>query len=81
MTGALCSARLRNGDPCRSVATHSEFCAYHAALADELGYDGVLKGDQVKRRNARQREPVVAESEPLELTSRLQDHRRRCGRH
>jgi predicted ATPase/class 3 adenylate cyclase len=36
MTGALCSARLRNGDPCRSVATRNEFCAYHAAVADEL---------------------------------------------
>src|SRR4249919_3007562 len=36
MTGALCSARLRNGDPCRSIATRNEFCAYHAAVADEL---------------------------------------------
>ena len=67
MTGALCSAKLRNGDPCRSVATHDEFCAYHAALADELGHDVVANGDQTKKRNARQREPVIAESEPLEL--------------
>jgi hypothetical protein len=67
MTGALCSARLRNGDPCRSVATHGEFCAYHAALADELGQDVIANGDQTKKRNARHRVPVIAESEPLEL--------------
>ena len=29
--------------------------------------DVVANGDQMKRRNARQREPVIAESEPLEL--------------
>ena len=68
MTGALCSARLRNGEPCCSVATHDGFCAYHAALADELGADVVANGDQTKKRNARQRVPVIAESEPLELT-------------
>ena len=67
MTGALCSAKLRNGDPCRSVATHDEFCAYHAALADKLGDDVIANGDQTKKRNTRQREPVIAESEPLEL--------------
>ena len=70
MIGALCSAKLRDGDPCRSVATHDEFCAYHAALAAELGWDTVANGDQTKKRNARQREPVIAESEPLELPSR-----------
>ena len=70
MIGALCSARLRNGDSCRSVATHDEFCAYHAALADDLGSEVVANGDQLKRRNARQREPVIAESEPFELPSR-----------
>ena len=70
MTGALCSAKLRNGDPCRSVATQGEFCGYHRALAEELGYDLVANGGQTKRRNARQREPVTAESEPLELLSR-----------
>jgi hypothetical protein len=69
MTGALCSARLRNGDPCRSVASHDEFCAYHSALADELGHAVVSNGDQTKKRNARRREPVIAESEPLELNS------------
>ena len=67
MTGALCSAKLRNGDPCRSVATHDEFCAYHAALADELGYDVIASGDNTKKRNAHQREPVIVESEPFEL--------------
>ena len=35
MTGVLCSAKLRSGDPCRSVATDAEFCAYHAALERE----------------------------------------------
>ena len=30
-----------------------------------------MNGDQVKRRNARQRVPVVAESEPLELSAAL----------
>ena len=69
VSAALCSAKLRDGDPCRSVATHDEFCAYHAALADELGHDVVANGDQLKRRNARQREPVIAESEPIELNS------------
>ena len=67
VSAALCSAKLRDGTPCRSVATHTEFCAYHAALADELGLDVVTNGDQAKKRNARQREPVIAESEPLEL--------------
>lgn len=70
-TGALCSAKLRSGDPCRSVATINEFCAYHAALADQLGSDVVTNGDQLKRRNAWQREPVIAESEPLELPTRM----------
>ena len=70
MPGAPCSARLRNGDPCRSVATHDGFCAYHAALAEELGHDLVANGDQTKKRNARQRKPVIAESEPLELNQR-----------
>lgn len=70
MSGAVCSARLRNGDQCRSVATNDEFCAYHAALAAELGWDSVAIGGQTKRRKARQREPVIAESEPLELPSR-----------
>ena len=69
MIGALCSARLRNGEACRSVATHDEFCAYHAALAEELGNAIVVNGDHTKRRNARQRLPVIAESEPFELNA------------
>ena len=64
MTGALCSAKLRNGDLCRSVATHGEFCRYHAVLAEELGVDVVANGDQVKKRNARQRVPVIACPQP-----------------
>jgi len=67
MSAALCVAKLRNGDPCRSVATHNEFCAYHAALADALGNEVIANRGQTKQRNARQREPVIAESEPLAL--------------
>ncbi len=69
MTGATCVAKLRDASPCRSVATDGEFCAYHAALADHLGPQAVMNGDQLKQRNARQRMPVVAESEPLELNT------------
>jgi hypothetical protein len=64
-----CSAKLRNGDPCRSVATDREFCAYHAALAAQLGAEEVSNGNHIKRRNARERLPVLAESEPLELNT------------
>ena len=64
-----CAAKLRSGDLCQSVATTGEFCAYHAAMAAELGSETVATGQQTKRRNARQRVPVVAESEPLVLTS------------
>ena len=66
---ALCSAKLPDGSPCRSVATDGKFCAYHAAMADQLGPQTVVNGDQQKRRNARQRVPVIAESEPLELNA------------
>jgi len=71
MTGAAspCAARLRNGDPCRSASTHGGFCAYHAAMAAELGSETVTNGDQTKLRSARQRVPVIAESEPLVLNS------------
>ena len=71
MTGATCAAKLRDASPCRSAATDGEFCAYHAAMADQLGSETVVNGDQVKRRNARQRAPVIAESEPLELSAAL----------
>ena len=37
-------------------------------MAEELGYDFVANGGQTKRQSARQREPVIAESEPLELS-------------
>jgi hypothetical protein len=37
-------------------------------MADQLGQDVIMNGDQTKRRNARHRPLVVAESEPLELT-------------
>jgi hypothetical protein len=67
VSAALGSAKLRDGSPCRSVATHDEFRAYHAALADELGSDVVANCDHTKTRNARQRLPVIGESEPLEL--------------
>ena len=54
MTGALCSAKLRNSDPSRSVATDGEFSAYHAAPAAELGPQGVANGSHAWTRNARQ---------------------------
>ena len=69
VSAALCSAKLRDGSPCRSVATDGKFCAYHAAMADQLGPEPVVNGGQVKQRNARQRVPIVAESEPLELSA------------
>ena len=59
-------AKLRNGSPCRSAATDGQFCAYHAALADHLGNDAVANGDHTKQRNPRQRERVLAETEPLQ---------------
>ena len=59
-------AKLRSGSPCRSAATDGQFCAYHAALADHLGNDAVANGDHTKQRNPRQRERVLAETEPLQ---------------
>jgi hypothetical protein len=69
MTGAICAAQLRDGTQCRSVATDGQFCAHHAALAAEVGTDAVSNGSHTKRRNARERVPVLAESEPFELKS------------
>lgn len=71
MTGdpSLCMAKLRDGNRCRSVATEGELCTHHARLAVELGQDAVADGGYSKRRNARSRVPVVAESEPFELSS------------
>ena len=46
-----------------------DLCVHHAGLAGELGRQTVVNGDHTKKRSARQRIPVVAENEPLELTS------------
>ncbi len=70
VSAALCSARLRDGSQCRSVATTHDLCAHHAELAEELGREAVVNGDHAKRRNARERSPAVAESMPLERTMR-----------
>ena len=67
----LCSARLRDGSSCRSVPTRGDLCEHHARLADELGRDTVVNGDYSKKRNARQRTPVDAETEPLKLRSHV----------
>ena len=45
-----------------------------------LGSDSVETGHQTKRRNARQRDPVIAESEPLVLTRHRQALRQASGR-
>ncbi len=67
---ALCSAKLRDGSLCRSVATIDDLCAHHSQLAEELGRETIVDGGHAKRRNARARLPVIAESEQLELTAR-----------
>ena len=67
VTAVICRAKLRDGSSCQSVATNVDLCAYHAQLALEVGRDRALDGDHRKRRDARQRLPVIAESEPLEL--------------
>jgi hypothetical protein len=51
------------------VSAASDLCEYHARLAEEFGREAVTNGDHAKRRNARQRIPVVAESKPLDPTS------------
>ncbi len=65
----LCAARLRDGSSCRSVPAHGDLCEHHTRLAAKLGRDTVVNGEHTKKRRARQRLPVVAESEPLELTA------------
>ena len=50
-----------------------DLCEHHARLAAELGRETVLNGDHAKKRSARQRIPVDAESEPLELRSHASD--------
>ena len=47
-----------------------DLCEHHARLAEELGRETVVNGSHTKRRSARERVPVAAETEPLELTSR-----------
>jgi hypothetical protein len=51
------------------VSAAGDLCEHHARLAADLGRETVVNGEQAKRRSARQRIPVVAETEPLELTS------------
>jgi hypothetical protein len=70
VSAALCSAKLRDGSQCRLVATVGDLCAHHSQLAEELGGESVVNGDHTKRRNARERVPVIAESEPFELAAR-----------
>jgi hypothetical protein len=48
-----------------------DLCEHHARLAADLGRETVVNGDHAKRRDARKRIPVVAETQPLELTSRV----------
>ena len=48
-----CSAVLRSGAPCRSVATSgAEFCSPHLALAAEFGEDALRRGDYPRRRRS-----------------------------
>ena len=69
-SAVLCSAKLRDGSPCRSVATAGDLCTHHSQVADDLGRETVVNGDHAKKRNARERAPVLAQSQPLELTTR-----------
>jgi hypothetical protein len=52
------------------VPTSDDLCEHHARLAQEFGRNTVVNGSHTKRRNARDRIPVVAETEPLELDSK-----------
>ena len=51
------------------MPARGDLCEHHAQLAAELGRDTVVNGDHTKTRSARQRVPVIAEAEPIELTS------------
>jgi hypothetical protein len=68
--GPPCAAKLRDGSRCGSVATSGDLCAYHSRLAAELGQDAAVNGRHAKKRSARQRLPVSAESAPIELAAR-----------
>jgi hypothetical protein len=67
----VCAAKLRDGSGCRSIAVERDLCEHHARVAAELGRETVVDGSHAKKRRARQRIPVIAESEPLELTSQV----------
>jgi hypothetical protein len=51
------------------VPIAGDLCAHHAGLAETLGREAVLNGVYAKRQNARDRAPVVSETEPLEPAS------------
>jgi hypothetical protein len=51
------------------VSAAGDLCEHHSRLAEELGRETVVSGNNTKNRSARQRTPVTAETEPLELTS------------
>ena len=53
------------------MSATGDLCEHHARLAEELGRETVVNGSHPKRRSARQRIPVVAETEPLELTTHV----------
>src|SRR4051794_1174170 len=66
-SAASCVGELRDGSACRSAATDGSYCAFHARVSDQLGS---VDAPPVKRRNARERIPVVVESDALELVTR-----------
>src|SRR3954447_18984411 len=66
-TTASCVGKLRDGSGCRSVATDGGYCAFHARVSDELGSADAIP---LKRRNARERIPILVESDALELVPR-----------
>lgn len=68
-TTPLCAAKLRDGNTCHSAQAVGDLCEHHARLAAGIGRETVVKGDHAKKRNARERIPIPAESEPVEFTS------------
>ena len=65
----LCAAKLRDGSSCRTVPATGDLSEHHVRLAAELGRETVVNGGHTKKRSARERIPIAAETEPLELTS------------
>ena len=51
------------------MSTAGDLCEHHARLEEELGRETVVNGSHTKRRSARERISVTAETEPLKLTS------------